>query len=692
MRALQIQLIVLLLYSNILVANENKNELIDLIDNELDLYSKIATTTKQNEHYQPYIISILDGTTMEKLGFTTLEEAIKLIPGVDIKGDNVNNKIAIFRGSNPISYGQSKLFIDGILVNNIYFDGYSEYLDMPIELIKRIEVTRGPGNENNSVPSYAGSINIITYAEEGTKRDNLVFTKFGSNNYQSIGFRKKFLISDFSFFTDFYYQKHDNSVHIDSDSFKSGLYNFKTPYYNIDNTFLSSESNIPIWLKNYSLGLCVTYKNFTLNGRVNYYKQGSAFGLNYIPAKKDDTFETPNHYLQLQYQKEFNQFQLDSRIGVNYNSMQSDAKLLSDGITLPKMSNFAEKTTFIDGISGINKAKQKNIYNSTNINYFGIEKHKLNIGYNISQTKTYKITSKITNRDTGIGIVDYSSTLPFFDISAFRETYLFTIQDKYDYTDSLQFLTSLGYEHNTNAGHYLEPKLSMVYRKDSGDIFKILYSSSHRSPSWQELYTINNHARVGNKNLKPEKIQTLESSYIKQLSNNRFIQTTLFYLMNQDQIHNNTNNNQYINSNKNNDLQGIELEYKGYITPKDSLYLNMSYIDGENSYDQTLSLVSQFLVKGYYIYDINNNISLSTVAKYSSSKNRLSEDKRDKLDSTTIIDTTLNYKNHKHDYKLSFSIKNIFDTDTYYSAKPNTYEDDYPQVGRNFILSFSKKF
>jgi iron complex outermembrane receptor protein len=336
--------------------------------------------------------------------------------------------------------------------------------------------------------------------------------------------------------------------------------------------------------------------------------------------------------------------------------------------------------------------KQKSIFHSANLNYFGIKNHKIDINYYISKTRTYDVVSKLTNRDTGDGLTDYTDTIPFFDINALRNTTILTIEDKYDYSDKLQFLSSISYENNTHIDPKINPKLSLVYRRKNNDIFKLLYSSSHRTPSWQELYTLNNHSRVGNTNLKAEKIQTFESSYIKHLKHNSFIQSTLFCLKNKNQIHNNTKNHQYTNSKKTNTLQGLEFEYKGYITPKDTLYINMSYIDGENSYDQSLSLVSKFLLKGYYIYNLQDNISISTVVKYGSKRHRLKYDPRKNRAGNAIIDTAVNYKNHKYNYKLSLSIKNILDKDTYYSSKPHTYEDDYPQIGRNFILSFSKEF
>ena len=136
------------------------------IDRDLELFTKAATETKANEPYQPYIISVLNGKRLEKLGIATLGEALELIPGVDIATDLMDMKSPVFRGSNPLAFGQVKLLIDGMLANDTFIDGFAGYLYMPIEMIKRIEVVRGPGRRTDGINAYAGSIQVITYAEE----------------------------------------------------------------------------------------------------------------------------------------------------------------------------------------------------------------------------------------------------------------------------------------------------------------------------------------------------------------------------------------------------------------------------------------------------------------------------------------------------------------------------------------------
>lgn len=674
-----------------LFAQNRYDYLVKSIDTELQDYERVATKTKKNEHYQPYIVSVLEGETMMKLGFITLKDALGIIPGIDLSSDNLDYKSATFRGSNPTAFGQSKLLIDGVLVNNVFFDGYSEYLDMPIEIIKRVEVIRGPGNEGNEVASYVGSINVITYAEDMSE-DGLVFAKLGSDKFRSGGFRKGYKDGEFSLFTDLYYQEHDKKVYSNSDALKSGIFNIKTPFYTIDNSALSSSADAPLWLKNYSFGLTMKYKEFSFKGRVYQYKHGSSFGYNYTIPQEDNFLKFPNHYGEFSYTKEFDKIKLIAKAGIKYNGIEADTKLAPNDILLPQASNPTQTVIFPNGIYGKHEAKQRSLYHGVDLYHNGIEHHQITAGYYLSKIDTTKVISKITNRDTGIGLVDYTDTLPFFDKDASRKTYLFTLADKYDYSDSLQLLSSISYENNSHIDAQINPKLSLVYHTKEDNIFKMLYATSHRTPSWQELYTLNNRARVGNKDLKAEHIHTFEGAYIKHFSHDSFVQTTLFYLINQKQIHNITKNNQYINSDKDNRLYGLEVEYKGKLTPSDSIYLNLSYVNGENSYDQSLSQVSHLLLKGYYIYNLQENLSLSTVLKYAAHKDRVSYDNRADVSGSTVIDSTLSFYNYVKNYRVSLGVKNIFDKDLSYMSKPYTYEDDYPIVGRSFILSFSKEF
>jgi len=307
------------------------------------------------------------------------------------------------------------------------------------------------------------------------------------------------------------------------------------------------------------------------------------------------------------------------------------------------------------------------------------------------------MTSKLSNRATGdVGLVDYTETLPFFDKNAKRDTLVFSLQDEFIFNSALSFIYGFNYEQTSYEDAGLDPRISMVYQLDSENIFKTMYSRSHRNASWQEMFTMNNRARVGSTNLEPEQVDAFEAAYIKKFSSDTHLSTNLFYLLNKNQIYNSSINPRYRNV-VDTDIYGLELEYKGYISSFDQLYLNYSYLTGK-SYTQdegkseSLPNVAHHLAKGYYIYNLSSALSLSGVAKYVGSKDRVPTDTREKVKAYSTMDTALSYKDKKYDYTLTFSIKNIFNADVTFPSQPNTYIEDYAQERRNFLIALTKEF
>jgi len=353
--------------------------------------------------------------------------------------------------------------------------------------------------------------------------------------------------------------------------------------------------------------------------------------------------------------------------------------------------------TFANGIYGEHLAQQRTLYQSSYITYTGIQKHTITTGYRLLQEETIKMISKLSNWTTGDpALVDYTYTFPFFNQNAKRDTQIFSLQDEFQYSDNLSFMYGFNYEQTSYQDAGFEPRVSMVYQQNMDNIFKAIYSRAHRNPSWQEMFTMNNSARQGSTDLKPEKVDAFELAYIKKFSSDTYLQTNLFYLMNKDQIYNSATDPLYRNV-VDTDIYGLELEYSGHISSSDKLYLNYSYVTGtthikDTGVDTHLTNVAHHLAKGYYTYNMTSALALSGIAKYVGAKDRVLGDTRNKVPSYTTLDTTLNYKSRKYDFDVTLSIKNIFDAIVVYPSPPNTYTEDYVQEGRTLLLAIKKEF
>ncbi|MCF6331296.1 MAG: TonB-dependent receptor plug domain-containing protein [Sulfurimonas sp.] len=676
-----------LLFSSLIcvVLNAQTENLLTSISNEMEHFNEVATTTKQNEHYQPYIISVFEGKELEKLGILNLKEALTLVPGVDMATDNANTQTPIFRGSNPLASGQSKLFIDGILVNNVFFDAYSEYLSFPVEMIKRVEVVRGPGSKVDGINAYAGSINVITYAEDfkGFESNDKIVFKYGSYNYKMGGFIKTYKTDNLKIFIDFYYQKDDKKLPAGPDGLSQGV-------FGANNISLSKSGDAPLWLKEYSIGLNLTYKDFFLKARTLEHTQGSAYGINLALPQDSDRMKLPSQYLELGYNKKINNFKIDIKAGIKYDAFNSKSKLIPNDLNISGV-------IFQDGGYGEHFAAQRTIYQSSYLKYSGIAQHTITAGYRFIKEQTIDMSSKLSNRLTGdVALVDYTDTLAFFNKDAKRYTYIFSLQDEFQLSRTVSFIYGFNYEQTSYKDAGFEPKMSMVYQVDAQNIFKAIYSRSHRNSSWQEMFTMNNLARVGTTSLNPEKVDTIEFAYIKKISSDSYLQSNIFYLLNKDQIYNSSADPKYRNV-VDTDIYGFEFEYKGYISSADQLYFNYSYTTGKSyiadeNKNKSLPNIANHLLKGYYIYNLNTSLSLNGVAKYVGSKDRVSGDTREKVKDYLTIDSSLQYKNQKYNYTLSLSIKNMFDTKVTFPSPPNTYVQDYEQERRSFYIAFKKEF
>ncbi len=107
----------------------------------------------------PVTLSTLDGKSIDSRNILTLDDALRVTPGVQLAGNQVN-----IRGSSGFSYGVGSrvlLLVDGVPLlgpdtGDIRFDG------LPMAQVDRIEVVKGPGSALYGSGALGGIINLIT--------------------------------------------------------------------------------------------------------------------------------------------------------------------------------------------------------------------------------------------------------------------------------------------------------------------------------------------------------------------------------------------------------------------------------------------------------------------------------------------------------------------------------------------------
>ncbi|HRF56564.1 MAG TPA: TonB-dependent receptor [Campylobacterales bacterium] len=644
------------------------------LTNDIHNFTNAAVKTKQNIDYLPFIMSVSDGDNLSKLGVLTLKEALMLFVGVDVSTDNIKSQSPIFRGSNPFAYGQSKLIIDGVVVNDRVSGGYTAYLDMPIEMIKRIEVVRGPGSFAEGSNGYAGTINVATYAEDGSKEGGRAYVLYGSYKNRSAGALYNAKIGDFLFHIDAYTHKDNMKI---STNGKDGL------SYSKQNSSLSRSGEVDIGLETSALSVAIKSQELSIVGRFTSHQPGSAFGnLNALP-NEDGSQKMPSWYLEGAYKKELTaDVFVETKIGYMEDGWESYARSYPAGMK-------AAHTVFQDGYWADLLLTNRAIYGGVSIRYDGLKNHTPKIGAYQSDEKNIDLRSITTNRITGVGWVDYTKSAPFFDgEAAKRKTTKLYLSDSWEISESLALSFELGSDKASDFERQNDYRAALVWQISDSDILKTMTSTAYRAPSWQELYSMNNAARIGSKNLKPERVRAYEAQYIKKLNQNNSLAINLFFLQNKNQINKINAQNQYRNAGDSL-IYGVETEYKKEFSTG-ALYMGYSFLKGKTNNEDSLPSAARRLFKGSALKKIYPGFSIAGNIVYVGDKKRVASDNRDETPSYTTIDAIINYDAKK--WGAQFGVKNATNTRALYPSEQGSYPGDYPTSKQTLFVKLFGRF
>ncbi len=108
-------------------------------------------------------IYVLDQEQIKRSGATSIADALRLVPGVQVAKLDANKWAISIRGFNDILSNKLLILMDGRSVYSPFFGGaYWDTVDTVLADIERIEVIKGPGGTLWGANAVNGVINIIT--------------------------------------------------------------------------------------------------------------------------------------------------------------------------------------------------------------------------------------------------------------------------------------------------------------------------------------------------------------------------------------------------------------------------------------------------------------------------------------------------------------------------------------------------
>jgi vitamin B12 transporter len=142
--------------SLIVNAQENRQKT-DTLDEVIISSTRIDLPFSKNSR----TIQLITADEIKKSGVTNVADALQQIAGIDIRRRGTSGMQAdlYIRGG---SFDQTLLLIDGIKVDDAQTGHHTMNLALPIEVIKRIEIIKGPAARVFGQNAFTGAVNIVT--------------------------------------------------------------------------------------------------------------------------------------------------------------------------------------------------------------------------------------------------------------------------------------------------------------------------------------------------------------------------------------------------------------------------------------------------------------------------------------------------------------------------------------------------
>lgn len=665
----------------------------------------IATGNSTPLDRAPAVASVITASEIQAMGARNLNEILETVPGLHVglsslsRLDSVYSVRGIHTGFNP----QVLLMMNGVPVQYNLQGGRPTLFRLPAANIARVEVIRGPGSAIYGADAYAGVINVITKDASTMEGESIgvVGGSFGDRELWAQGATEW---RNVSVAFGLAYQKMDG----DSDRIvRSDLQSTLDGLLGTDASLAPGALSTGYELLD--LHLSVTTDNSQINvwnWRSNNAGVGAGAAQVLDPLGNDDSklwladithkfMDGSAHwdnnlrfsYLQYDIQTLFRLFPPNTFLPIG-----NDGNL--------DFTNPAGWVRFPDGLFGNPGADNDDINLEWVSLYSGFDSHRLRIAVGARrQTLDPRET-----KNFGPGILDGSESVvdgTFTNVTGTPYVYLpdskrdlqyLSLQDEWHITSSLDLTTGVRYDNYSDFGSTTNPRVALVWAANEKLTSKIMYGSAFRAPSFADLYFKNNPVSLGNSEVKPEQIETLELSLNVLVNPDLQTTVTAYGYQATDMIEfvqdemSTTKTAQNI---LDQDGKGIEFEITWKPLPQ--LLITSSYAlqDAENA--QTGAAVADApgrQLKASINWEFTHNWFLTSQLNYVADRQRVVGDTRPSIDDYQIVNMTLHRKSLFNNLDFSMAVRNATDEDAR-EPSSGSISDDYPLESRSFWVGFT---
>jgi outer membrane receptor protein involved in Fe transport len=664
----------------------------------------IATGKKQSAARAPAIVSVITAEDIEKTTATDIDDILESVPGLHVARSAVSyyNPIYSLGGVYSIYNPETLVLLDGIPINTLYTGGriLMGYGGMSTTAVERIEVIRGPASAIvYGADALAGVINVIT--KKGSDINGTeTGVRIGSFEQRDAWLRHggEYAGVNVGLTLDYHDTRGQQEL-IAEDA--------QTQYDKLFNTHVSlAPGGVNLSQRNWDINLNLEKNHWKFH---TLYQQHGNVGMGVGGAQAlgsgvQNDVESNRIYTDLTYHNDKFTKNWDVTARASYADM---GYAVGNTVMYPPG---AFGGAFPDGMRVAVEVEERHAYFDISGIYKGIEHHELRLGMGYRYGNLYKVIDKINfgmNPKTGqaipptVELTDVSDTSATFLPTGKRKNWQLFAQDIWEINERWELTTGMRYDSSSDFGSALNPRVGLVWQTTPSLTTKFLYGKAFRAPSFQELYQANNPVALGNPNVKPEHIQTLEAAVDYRPNQKWHIGANIFTYRLTDKILFVQDKKEQVYLAQNAGSQ----TGKGFVVEGGWLFNENWAFAGSYAYqraeDQEQHTIANVPLQDIYLradWRISPSWCLSSQASWILDRHRTANDPREPVKDFVNVDLSLHYAKPKSPWHLTLTIRNLFDADV---REPTPGPDesgmikipyDLPMPGFNYFLEFRYNF
>ncbi|MBF0226584.1 MAG: TonB-dependent receptor [Desulfobacterales bacterium] len=498
----------------------------------LNLDVTIATKLKQSVNDAPSIVSVITENEIKNSGAKTIEEILKQVAGFDINPIPIepNPQVGI-RGLANSTNEIVKLMINGHPIENTYTTGFGYWEGFPIDLIKKIEIIRGPGSALYGNSAMIGVINVIT---KDSKDDSALSAGYGS--FDSLKGYANMAYNDGKFglflFADGFKSNGDSNL-VESD-FALQKFGPVAAMYGLDPKIVGDAPGMTTEnFEYYNFYSKMSYNNLYVVLMGNKAVTDIPVSLRKT-LTDDNTRKLSNAFIEGGFSNKLSEkANLNMKAYADYFKYDYNVEILSEKTTgflskalglgyplgesakgHPVLENYKIGTeaslsySILEGfdlVSGIQYEQHEQFGSHISVNFNGSEKPTMLNG-SLAMPLQYFPYQDVTSTHNFTQDEDRN-------IIALYGQFTFDIIDTFSLKgigETLSITGGVRYDKYSDIGSNINPRAGLVYAPNELLYFKALYGKAFRAPNFRELYNKNNDVQNGNPDCEAEVLTTVE--------------------------------------------------------------------------------------------------------------------------------------------------------------------------------------